>query len=109
MPRRQVKRNDYEAVGEWLLDQWDVLTLWDQNKIGPMPQPDTDALKLLLDDPPANVPVHHDDENTMHIVIPRCPWTNQDLKKMKSKENGGDGGNNKYKFDLGFVLCGGCR
>lgn len=109
MPRALVKRNDYEAVGEWLLDYWDAFTEWDLNKIGPAPQPDINALKALIDDAPANMPVHQDDQDTMHVVIPRCPWTNQDVKAMKAKDKGGNGSNNKYKFDLGFFLCGGCR
>lgn len=104
MPRRRVKGNDLEALGDWLLEYWE------QNLSRPAGEPRLNAdlakLKQLIEPEPGdNDPVFcYDDEHTIHIVVPHCPWSLEELQEMRKKCC-----SNHYKYELGFVIRGGCR
>jgi hypothetical protein len=111
MPRRDVKRNDYEAVGEWLLDYWEGFKIWEEDpnpaKSAEPPAPNVTALGNLIELDGATLSSIHDGPNLLNIVIPHCPWSKEDVQKMLNDRDGR--ASSKYKADLGFVIMGSCR
>jgi hypothetical protein len=104
MARRRVKANNLEALGDWLLEYWERCLSRTEGEAKPLANPITlkQIMEFNADD---NEPVFcYDDEKTIHIVIPHCPWTLEDVQEMRKNCNC-----NHYKYELGFVMRGGCR
>ena len=47
------------------------------------------------------VKAHFDSKKKIHIVIPHCPWSTNELKFVEAME--------AYRRQLGIVIMGGCR
>lgn len=102
MARRKVRNDDYEALGMWLLSHWENAAAGQANDTAVDTLADmlelrsTDQLKLV-----------EDNDTALHVVVPKCPWSAEELQSMKADKD--SAGVRNYLKTLAIGIVAGCR
>lgn len=107
MARQKIRDNDWSALGQMMIDVW-------SKRQGASGRPILEELRdpktaratlekygVQFEKGIQTIVVHEDSDDKLHIVIPKNPWTPEELDRMSRIE--------AYVRELGIIVMGGCK